>query len=100
MEDNNLYDILDLIEEIRNVDKMIDIHSDSKSDLMLSQYINQKLKLTNILIKDLLINGRNNPEVMYLIKLMIDKFYGNVIKNHESIDSDNNLKKIKEAFSI
>lgn len=30
MEDNNLYDILDLIEEIRNVDKMIDIHSDSK----------------------------------------------------------------------
>ena len=46
MKNNNLYHILDLVEEIESVDKMIAIHSDSQSNLMLSQYISQKLKLT------------------------------------------------------
>ena len=44
MKDNKLYSILDLIEEIDKVDKMIYLHSSSKSDLMLNQYKNQKLK--------------------------------------------------------
>lgn len=31
MKENALFNILDLIEEIQNVDKMIEIHSDSES---------------------------------------------------------------------
>ncbi len=98
MKDNNLYNILDLIEEIQNVDKMIDLHSDSKSKLMFDQYTHQKLKLTTILIEDLMANNKDNQDVMYLVKLMIERFYGNVLKNPKSIEEDHNLKKIKEAF--
>ena len=35
MKDNKLYTILDLIEEIDKVDKMIDLHNESSSSLML-----------------------------------------------------------------
>ena len=34
MKDNKLYHILDLIEEIDKVDKMLILHQDSDSDLM------------------------------------------------------------------
>ena len=54
MKDNKLYSILDLIEEINKVDKMIDLHKDSSSVLMLDQYRNQKMKLSNYLFKELL----------------------------------------------
>ncbi|WP_294246505.1 hypothetical protein [uncultured Chryseobacterium sp.] len=98
MKDNNLYTILDLIEEIQNVDKMIDIHSHSKSKLMFDQYTHQKLKLTTVLIEDLIAHTQDNQDVMYLVKLLIERFYGNVLKNPKSIEEDHNLKKIKEAF--
>lgn len=65
MKDNKLYSILDLIEEINKVDKMIDLHKDSSSVLMLDQYRNQKMKLSNYLFKELLLNGENRSEVIY-----------------------------------
>jgi predicted restriction endonuclease len=99
MNDNKLYNILDLIEEINNVDKMIEIHSVPNTDFMHNQYLNQKFKLTNILIKELLQNSSNHEsEIMYLIKLIVEKFYKASIYDHKSIDKDPNLKKIEEAF--
>jgi len=71
MKDSKLYDILDLIEEINKVDNMIDLHKDSTSNLMVNQYKNQKLKLSNFLFKELLTNSDNRSEVMYIIKLFI-----------------------------
>lgn len=96
MKDNKLYSILDLIEEINKVDKMIDLHSNSDSDLMLNQYINQKMKLSSYLFKELLKNY-NKPEVMYTIKLFIEKFYDNEI-NHSSSNKDDSLKRIENIF--
>jgi len=64
MKDNKLYHILDLIEEIDKVDKMLVLHKDSDSDLMSSQYKKQKLKLSNYLVKELLTNSDNRTEVM------------------------------------
>lgn len=96
MKDNKLYSILDLIEEISKVDKMIDLHSNSSSDLMLNQYQNQKLKLSNYLFKELLTNSDNRSEVMYIIKIIIEKFYNNEI-NHLNFGENDNLKKIESA---
>ncbi|MFY8188560.1 MAG: hypothetical protein ACOVLC_11450 [Flavobacterium sp.] len=97
MKDNKLYSILDLIEEIDKVDKMIYLHTGSTSDLMLNQYKNQKLKLSNCLFKELLANSDNRPEVMYLIKIFIEKFYDNEI-NHLKFEENDNLKKIQNVF--
>lgn len=97
MKDNKLYHILDLIEEINSVDKMIFLHNDSSSDLMSSQYKSQKLKLSNYLVKELLTNSDNRAEVMYIIKLFIEKFYNNEI-NHLKFEENDNLKKIENVF--
>lgn len=97
MKDNKLYTILDLIEEIDKVDKMIDLHNESSSSLMLSQYKSQKLKLSNYLFKELLSNTDNRSEVMYLIKLFIEKFYNNEI-NRLKFDENDSLKKIEDVF--
>lgn len=97
MKDNKLYHILDLIEEIDKVDKMILLHKDSDSKLMLEQYKNQKLKLSNYLLTELLTNSDNRTEVMYIIKLFIEKFYINEM-NHLRFEENDNLKKIENAF--
>jgi hypothetical protein len=97
MKDNKLYSILDLIEEISKVDKMIDLHKDSNSTLMLNQYKNQKLKLSNYLFKELLSNSDNRSEVMYIIKLFIEKFYDNEI-SHLKFGENDSLKKIENVF--
>ena len=97
MKDNKLYHILDLIEEIDKVDKMIILHTESDSNLMSNQYKNQKLKLSNYLVKELLTNSDNRTEVMYIIKLFIEKFYNNEI-SHLQFEENDNLKKIEEVF--
>lgn len=97
MKDNKLYHILDLIEEIDKVDKMLILHQDSDSDLMSSQYKNQKLKLSNYLVKELLTNSDNRTEVMYIIKLFIEKFYNNEM-SHLQFEENDNLKKIENVF--
>ncbi|MFG4004369.1 hypothetical protein ACHRV1_03290 [Flavobacterium aquidurense] len=97
MKDNKLYHILDLIEEIDKVDKMLILHKDSDSDLMSSQYKNQKLKLSNYLVKELLTNSDNRTEVMYIIKLFIEKFY-NKEMSHLQFEENDNLKKIEDVF--
>ncbi|MEW4925340.1 hypothetical protein [Algibacter sp. 2305UL17-15] len=98
MKDNKLYSILDLIEEISKVDKMIDLHRNSDSVLMLNQYKNQKLKLSNYLLKELLTNSNNRSEVMHIIKLFIEKFFVNEI-NHLKFDENDSLKKIENVFN-
>ncbi|MDP5198125.1 hypothetical protein [Flavobacterium sp. DG2-3] len=97
MKDNKLYHILDLIEEIDKVDKMILMHLDSDSTLMLDQYKNQKLKLSNYLVQELLTNSDNRPEVMYIIKLFIEKFYMKEM-NHLQFEENDSLKKIQNVF--
>ena len=97
MKDNKLYHILDLIQEIDKVDKMLVLHKDSDSDLMSSQYKNQKLKLSNYLVKELLTNSDNRTEVMYIIKLFIEKFYNNEL-SHLQFEENDNLKKIENVF--
>lgn len=97
MKDNKLYHILDLIEEIDKVDKMLILHKNSDSDLMSSQYKNQKLKLSNYLVKELLTNSDNRTEVMYIIKLFIEKFYNNEL-SHLQFEENDNLKKIENVF--
>ncbi|MDW8851331.1 hypothetical protein SD960_14595 [Flavobacterium sp. MMLR14_040] len=97
MKDNKLYHILDLIEEINKVDKMLILHRDSDSDLMLNQYKSQKLKLSNYLVKELLTNSDNRTEVMYIIKLFIEKFYNNEMR-HLQFEENDSLKKIENVF--
>lgn len=77
---------------------MIDLHKNSDSTLMYDQYQNQKLKLTGLLFKELLTDSDNRSEIMYLIKVFIDRFYEKEIKHHQVFDKDDNLRKIEHVL--
>jgi hypothetical protein len=97
MKANDLYNILDLIEEINKVDKMIALHKNADSSLMLDQYIHQKLKLSGFLFNELLSNSNNHQsEVMHIIRLFIEKFYGNELKD-VNFENDKSFKQIEEV---
>jgi len=98
MKENRLYNILDLIEEISKVDKMIEIHKTTQSTLMLNQYTNQKLKLSGFLFKELLSNSDNRSEVMHIIKLFIEKFYSYELQ-HLNYSSNDSFKQIEDVVS-
>jgi hypothetical protein len=96
MKSNDLYNILDIIEEISKVDKMIAIHKDSASPLMLNQYEHQKLKLSGFLFKELLSNSNDQSEVMHIIRLFIDRFYSRELME-ANVGKDENLKQIENV---
>lgn len=98
MKDNSLYEILDLIEEIDKVDKMIKTHQNTDSEIMLNQYSNQKLKLSGFLFNELLSNSNKQPEVMNIIKLFIEKFYNYELKNLD-VNRDDSFRQIEEVVS-
>jgi hypothetical protein len=98
MKDNRLFNILDLIEEINKVDKMIEIHKTTDSPLMLNQYSHQKLKLSGFLFKELLSNSDNGSEVMHIIKLFIEKFYSYELE-HLDYTNNESFKQIEDIVS-
>ncbi|MBB1150782.1 hypothetical protein H4K35_11760 [Myroides sp. NP-2] len=59
MDEVRFYSILDLIEEIDKVDHMIELHRNSSSTVMINQYQHQKLKLSNCLVQELLLQNEN-----------------------------------------
>lgn len=97
MKDNKLYQILDLIEEITKVDKMIELHRGAESTIMLEQYQHQKFKLSAYLFKELISNSGDDKGVVYLIKIFIDKFYGHEMKNSKTV-KDEHLERIEDLL--
>src|SRR5690554_7296366 len=71
---------------------MIELHKDSESDFMLKQYQDKKLKLSGFLFEELLTNTDSRSEVMYLIKIFIEKFYQQEIKNHQRFKKEDYLR--------
>ena len=98
MKENKLYSILDLLEEINKVDRMIDLHNDSESKVMYSQYSNQKMKLSVFLFKELITISDHEAEVMYLIRVFLEKFYDKEIKT-ANFSEDSYLNKIREVVT-
>lgn len=80
MDNAKKYRLMDLIDDIKAVDAMINLHSTDSSAMMLEQYKYKKDKLVSYLIDELV-----NPEVrsaksILLIKIVIEKFYPNLTK--------------------
>lgn len=98
MKDDKLFHIIDLIEEISELDKIINLHQENNSDFMLDQYTHKKVKLSGFLFRELIISNDSSPDVMYLISLFLGKFYQKEIKNTKFSDGDA-MKKIEQLVS-
>lgn len=79
MDDAKKYKLMDLIEDIKNVDAMINLHSADSSAMMLEQYRYKKDKLIAYLIDDLVEPELRSAKSMFIIKIAIEKFYPNLL---------------------
>lgn len=76
---------MDLIDDIKEVDAMIKLHSADSSAMMLEQYKYKKDKLISYLIDELVEPELRSAKSMFIIKIIIDKFYPN-LKNEALAD--------------
>ena len=74
------YKLMDLIENIKEVDAMIHLHSNDDSSLILDQYNYKKDKLIGFLIDELVEPEFRSAKSMFVIKTVIEKFYPNLKK--------------------
>lgn len=85
MDNAKKYKLTDLIEDIKEVDAMIKLHSADTSAMMLEQYKYKKDKLVSCLIDELVNPELRSPKSIFIIKTVIEKFYPD-LKNEAEAD--------------
>ena len=85
MEDVKKYKLMDLVDDIKEVDAMIKLHSTDNSAMMLDQYKYKKDKLISYLIDELVEPDLRSAKSFSIIQIVIEKFYPN-IKNEAKAD--------------
>ena len=99
MTENKIYKLIDLIEDIKKVDGMIALHTQSTTtDLMLSQYQAKKIKLLGHLIHELNSPSLKSGRSLLLIKRLLDKFYGDSTGLPEEDDDTEDLRRLEAAI--
>ncbi len=99
MNDAKKYKLMDLIEDIKEVDAMIKLHSSDSSAMMLEQYRYKKDKLISYLIDDLVEPELRSAKSMFIIKIVIEKFYPNLL-NEAKADINNEYLNELEAILV
>lgn len=99
MDDAKKYRLMDLIDDIKDVDAMIKLHSTDSSAMMLEQYKYKKDKLVGYLIDELV-----NPEVrsaksIFIIKIVIEKFYPNLRKEAQADIAHEDLNELEAVLA-
>ncbi len=99
------YRILDLIEQIEKVDKMILFHENSPSKLMAEQYEYRKKLFFKELIEEIMKIDDLSKYSFKLISLAINKFYPELVqssagKESKSIKINKQLKEFKELEAV
>ena len=100
MEQAKNYRLMDLIDDIKKVDAMINLHSkNSESSFMIEQYKAKKEKLTGYLIDELVEPEYRSTKSFSIIRILIDKFYPNVSKEAQKDKEHKDLNEIEHALS-
>lgn len=91
MKESVVYKLMDLIEDIKEVNRMILLHSDNPSDLMLIQYKAKREKLMSYLIDELVKPEVRSPKSFALIIKSLDKLYPNLKREAKNVDESHKL---------
>lgn len=78
MDEAKKYRLMDLIEDIKKTDDMINLHSENDSGFMFDQYKAKKEKLIGYLIDELVNPDVRSPKSFALIQTVITRFYPNL----------------------
>lgn len=91
MKESVVFKLMDLVEDIKSVNKMIDLHTDSSSDLMLIQYKAKRDKLMSYLIDELVKPEVRSPKSFAIISSLLEKLYPNLKTEAEKVDQTHKL---------
>lgn len=98
MEQEKLYKLMDLIDDIKKVNDMIEIHSNNSSSIMLGQYKGKKDKLVSYLIDELVDADTRSPKSFDIINKLLARFYPNLTKEAEADIYHKELEKLEAAL--
>ncbi|MEO7530667.1 MAG: hypothetical protein ABIS69_04625 [Sediminibacterium sp.] len=100
MTEKKIFELIDLIEDIKKVDSMIALHQrDDSPGIMLSQYHARKIKLTGNFIVALNSFSKNSAGSIFFIKRFLDKFYpGTPAISDSSDEVMKDLKRLEAAL--
>jgi hypothetical protein len=98
MEKHQIYKLLDLIEQINEVNKMIKLHSENDSEFMASQYRYSKSEHVGELIKTLNSSKIQSEENYLLLSRLLSEFYpNNKLMQKETINYEEEFARLSKA---
>jgi hypothetical protein len=99
MDDAKKYKLMDLVDDIKEVDAMIKLHSTDSSAMMLDQYKYKKEKLLGYLIDELVNPDLRSAKSMFIIKIAIEKFYPNIKSDAQADFSHQDLNELEAILA-
>lgn len=90
---------MDLIDDIKKVNDMIEIHSSNPSNFMLDQYKAKKEKLMSYLIDELVEPSVRSPKSFSIISKLLGKFYPDLVNEAELDESHKELIQLEAALA-
>jgi hypothetical protein len=98
MEKEHIYKLLDLIEQINKVNKMIKLHSENDSEFMASQYRHIKSEHVAELMQILNLSKVQPEENYLLLHRLLSEFYpNNNLMQKESINYEEEFARLGSA---
>jgi hypothetical protein len=93
MKKAEIYKLMDLIEDVKELDKLISLRLDvDNSDLMVSQYEAKKTKLMGRLIDELASPPVQSTQSYLLIKMLLNKYYP--FKSDDAVIMDKDISQL------
>jgi len=99
MEQIKLHRLMDLAEEIKKIDVMIQLHADNPSSFMLDQYKEKKQKLIGYLIDELIEPEVRSLKSFEIIRNLIVRFYPHIEEEAAIDQGHNELKELQAVLS-
>ncbi len=98
MKQSQYNELLNLFEDIKGVDKMIQLHHSDKSGFMLDQYKAKKEKLVSAIIDQLASPPLVSARSIHTIRKVIDRFYGDEMRTMDRQKINDDLSKLEMAL--
>ncbi|RYX83492.1 hypothetical protein EON73_03825 [bacterium] len=99
MNSNKLFKLIDLVEDIKKLDEIIAFHqTNTDSTIMLFQYQAKKVKLTSLLISELISSQFKSTSSLLFIKRLLDKFYSESYTAHLTEEEINGFKELESVL--
>ena len=98
MNKGDYYKLLDLLEDIKGVDKMIQLHLNDSTNFMLDQYKTKKQKLVGNFIDQLASPPIVSTRSIHTIRMAIDRFYGDEMQKQDLQNNNDELSKLELAL--